>query len=224
MRLAARVCTWTLGLVLLIPAANADAITNFPFTGTGSQSSVIVHFQISGDDFLYTLGTTEGPFVVALCPNPGSSCTFQQNYVAGIGTTPDRFGITAILDGLESHAATGTLSVKGTLTTPETGSFETTVPILFTANINALGAREAGFPPLFTVALTGTGSADLQGFVQDQNTVVINQAQYTFSGTATAKRVAVPEGEIPEPGTVLLTSGGLGLLGMLVRRRRATQA
>lgn len=215
MRALARAGACVLSLGLLIPAVNADTIT-FPFTGTGSQGSTNYEFQINGNDFFLSIGSGEGPFNVALCPTPGSPCPFQVGYRVGVLPPTEMIPSTAILDGIETHVNTGTLIFTGTLTPPTAlGDFSTTVPVSFTGNIVGHAAND-NFPVLFTVLLNGSGTADLSGFVDQSVGIIVNRAQYTFSGTATAETV-------PEPATVALTIGGLGLLGMLVRRRRATQ-
>ncbi len=217
MKALARAGACALCLGLLIPAVNADTIT-FPFTGTGSQFSTNYEFQINGNDFFFSIGSGEGPFDVALC-TPGSPCPFQVGYRVGALPPTEMIPSTAILDGIETHVNTGTLTFTGTLTPPTAlGDFSTTVPVSFTGSIVGRSpAANENFPALFTVLLDGSGTADLSGFVDQSEGAIVNQAQYTFSGTATAETV-------PEPATVALTSGGLGLLGMLVRRRRATQA
>ncbi len=77
---------------------------------------------------------------------------------------------------------------------------------------------------LFEVLLAGVGTAQLSGFVDESQGAIINQTQYTFSGTATSNGTIVPGEPIPEPASVLLTGGGAALLGLIYRRRRATQA
>jgi hypothetical protein len=218
-------CVLSLGL--LIPAANADAIVatdaaTFPFTGTGTQFSSNFHFQITGQDFLYTIGTSEGPLVVALCPTPGSPCSFERNYTAGVLPPSDQFGVTAIVGGIETHVTTGTLTFLGMLTPPTAlGPFDATIPVSFAANIVGRGAANQNFPVLFNVLLGGLGTAQLSGFVDESQGAIINQAQWTFSGTGEAFG---PSGEpIPEPASILLTGGGAGVLGLLYRRRRAAR-
>jgi hypothetical protein len=212
-------------LGLLAPAVNAGTLT-FPFTGTGRQTSNFFDFDISGDDFLYSIGTSEGPLIVALCPTPGSPCTFQRNYTAGVlPPDDDQFGMTAILDGVETHITTGLLTFLGTVTPPATlGPFEATIPVAFGADIFGRGPVTQDFPVLFEVVLGGVGTAQLSGFVDASEGAIINQAQYTFSGTAKTTGPSAPGEPIPEPASVLLTAGGAALLGLVYRRRRATQA
>ncbi len=212
-------CVLSLGL--LVPAVNADTIT-FPFTGTGTQFSNSFHFQISGDDFLYTIGTSEGPLIVALCPTPGSPCSFERNYTAGVLPPSEQFGMTAILDGIETHFTTGELTFLGTVTPPTTlGPFAATIPVSFAADILGRGPIEQNAPVLFEALLGGLGTAQLSGFVDASQGAIINQAQYAFSGTATAMGAS---GEaIPEPASVLLTGGGAALLALVYRRRRGSQ-
>lgn len=131
--------------------------------------------------------------------------------------------MTAILDGIETHVTTGTLTFLGTITPPTTlGPFSATIPVSFAGDILGRGPANQNFPVLFEVLLGGVGTAQLSGFVDASEGAIINQAQYALSGTA---RATGASGEaIPEPASVLLTGGGAALLGLLYRQRRAARA
>jgi hypothetical protein len=203
-----------LAIGLFLPAANASTIT---FTGTGSQDSIRYDFQISGDDFSYRIGTTEGPYVVATCPNPGAPCEFQRTYAAGVLPLPDRFSTFASLGDVSTNLLSGLIIFAGSLTPPMAqGEFETTVPVAFSGQVighYGIPPGSSGAPVAFRVLLAGTGSADLAGIVTENSDVVVNKADYKFSGTA------LTESEIPEPGAMFLAAGGIGLLAFLLRRR-----
>lgn len=215
-------CVVSLGL--LVPAVNAHTII-FPFTGTGTQSSNRFRFDITGDGFVYAIGTSEGPLLVALCPTPGAPCTFERNYTAGVLPPAEEFTMTAILNGVETHITTGISTVLGTVTPPTAlGPFEATIPISCAGDILGRAPATRDFAVLFEVLLAGLGTAQLSGIVDESQGAIINQARYTFSGTAATTEPSVPGEPIPEPASVLLTGGGAALLGLLYRRRRAARA
>lgn len=194
-----------------ISSANAEAFT---FTGTGFQSSNRFRFDISGDDFLFRISTSEGPLLVAANCTPGVPCQFEQSYTLA----PDFFLVsnTATLDGFTTSALTGRLVVGGTVTPPATGGpfdeFQATIPIFFAGEVTG-HFPTSGYPVAFDVVLGGAGTASLSGFVNSTNAVV-SGGRFTFSGTGSSQ-------SIPEPGAAFLAAGGIGLLGLLLRRRRS---
>lgn len=190
----------------------------FPFTGTGRQISNSFHFQISGNDFFYSIGTTEGPLIVTNCESFRHPCSFLQSYTAGVLPPSDQFGMTAILDGVETHITTGELTFLGTVSPPAApGPFTAVIPVSFAADILGRGPVSQDFAVLFEVLLGGVGTAELSGIVFESGDAVVNQARYTFSGIATAEQAAAP---IPEPASLLLSAGGAALLALAYRRRR----
>ncbi len=209
MKALARVGTCVLAIALSIPVASADPIT---FTGTGFQSSNRYRFDISGDGFVYSVSTSEGPLIVANC-TPGVPCEFERSYGAGTLSAFDLVQSFASLDGLSTNSVTGRLVVIGTVSTSTApGAFQSTVPIAFAGDI--IGHfTSSGFPAAFEVVLGGPGTAVLGGEIVD-GLAVVNSARYTFSGTG------LTQSEIPEPGAAFLSTGGLGLLAFMFRRRR----
>jgi uncharacterized protein (TIGR03382 family) len=199
-----------LAIGLLMPAARADLIT---FTGTGSQDGISKRFDITGTDFTFRVSTNEGSPVIRNC-TPDVPCEIERPYSAGM---PGSLLISsfASLGNVSTGLVSGRLVFVGTVTTPaDIGAFETTVPIAFAGEV--IGHYDSpGLPVAFDVVLGGPGTATFGGEVVDSATAVLNTARYSFSGTG------LTESEIPEPGAAFLAAGGIGLLALLFRRRRA---
>lgn len=216
MKALALVGACVLGMGLLVPAATADTIL---VSGTGSQNSNSFRFDISGDDFVYRVSTSEGPLVVGVCPNPGEACEIERSYTAGVLPLSQQFSTLASLGDIATNLVTGRLVVVGTVTPPATvGDFTATIPIAFAGEVSghqppAQGSSET--PVAFDVALGAVGTANLRGVVTESSGAVINAATFDFSGTG------LTDPAVPEPGAVFLAAGGIGLLALLFRRRRA---
>ena len=200
-----------LWLGLLLPAANADTIT---FTGTGSQSGISKSFDITGtDNFSLNNSTMEGMPIVAACM-PGQPCEINPVYSAGM---LDSLLISSVasLGNVTTSLVTGSLNFIGTITPPAgLGAFSATIPVGFSGEVTG-HYNDTGRSTAFDVVLGGTGSADLTGEVVDSETAVVTGGRYSFSGTG------MTSSQVPEPGAIYLTAGGIGLLALLFRRRRA---
>lgn len=83
-------------------------------------------------------------------------------------------------------------------------------PFTFTGTVTAF-ADEARTSPLFSTALTGTGTATVRFFRElDGGTAEVFRVSYDFAADAAP---------VPEPASVILLASGLGALA--IRRRRA---
>jgi hypothetical protein len=82
-------------------------------------------------------------------------------------------------------------------------------PFTFSGHLAALATQDYTGAPLFTVTLTGTGTARLLTTVLDQGGYEFIQLEYDFE----------PAKPVPEPGTLLLFSGAAAILIRRQRRR-----
>lgn len=197
---------------------NAETVTTFSWLGIAAYPG----FDFSGQRYMTPLlfeQTSPGIFVVRgigageTVTSTGVPESFNFNLQQGIGTTSSglfTFGfINALVDSNGNRTATsaGTVSVSETVTPgPGIGGPSTNNDWVFTETL-----------PSLTVGLgVSFGRPGTTGATYPLNAGEgFESTDRTYSATLTGV-----EGSIPEPGTLALCGGGIGLLAGLVLRRR----
>ena len=175
----------------------------------------------TGDPPSFQLVTADGRTYVGegFATNWDPSCFFECPAGTSVPLSmapagPDGEGVLVRDDGVSGFPVIRlVLSAPAVTLGPDTGIPRVEVfqaPFTFGGQITAFPNADLSGAPLFDVALTGSGVANLSMFVQN-GLYSFSSLDYVFEQTA----------PVPEPATVLLVSGGSALMW---RRRRAQTA